>query len=120
VTIDFNLTVLQAAQDTFGRPVSIFPIRSQPGTPPYTARGIFASDPITVPTEAGGAYSDQHTTLDVRDSEFTILPTTFDQIMIGPVEAIISGLGTYEVNDVNSDGQGATQLVLKRIVTAVP
>jgi len=120
MTIDFNATVLQAAQDAFGRPVSIFPIRSQPGMPPYTVRGIFSSDPLTVATEGGGAFSDQYTTLDIRDSELTVLPTTYDQVTIGVVQEITSGLGQFEIEDTRHDGQGATQLVLKRIKVAAP
>lgn len=120
MTIDFNATVLQAAQDTFGRPVTIFPIRSQPGMPPYTARGIFKSDSITVQMEGGAAYSDAYTTLDVRDSELVVQPTTMDQITIGIVQEITSGLGQYEVHDVLHDGQGGTKLVLKRILPAAP
>jgi hypothetical protein len=120
VTIDFNLTVLQAAQDTFGRPVTIFPIRSQPGMPPYATRGIFKSDPLAVQMEGGGVYSDQYTTLDIRDSELKVQPTTMDQITIGVVQEITSGLGQYEINDVLHDGQGATKLVLKRILPPAP
>src|SRR5262249_7084964 len=66
----------------FARPVTITPIASQPDAPPYAARGIFDTERIKLETLEGEIFSETHTTLDILEFEFPILPLQDDRLSI--------------------------------------
>lgn len=116
MAVDFSTMVYLPAFDAFARPVTIFPIASQPGAPSYSARGIYDTRPADVIAEDNSIYSDQQTILDIREAEFAILPVQFDRVTI-PVDVDAGpGVGDFEVADADTNGGGETTLLLRKIV----
>jgi hypothetical protein len=66
--------------------------------------------------EDGSILTDQQTILDIRASEFSVLPVQGDQINI-PSEPIsgLPTLGDFQITNVFHNGGGETTLELKRI-----
>jgi hypothetical protein len=120
MAVNFSTLVYLPNYDMFARPVTITPLASQPGSPAYTARGIYDTRPVDVAAEDGSIISDQQTILDVRDAEFVKVPEQLDCIAI-PFD--VDGgpdLGEFEVVDTESNGGGETTLVIRKIMTSKP
>jgi hypothetical protein len=84
-----------------------------------TARGIYSSNSINIILEDGSLFSDQTTILDIRTSEFPVLPVQDDIIDI-PAEPV-SGLpaeGNFQITDVSHNGGGEVTLTLKKLMVA--
>jgi len=112
--LDFSGIVLSALQGTFSRPILVYPYASQPGEGAYSGRGVFSTAPTDIVPELSTAFSDQHTSIWIRLSEYPILPMRDDQIEIGsflnaPAE------GTFVVQDVNQHASGKMILMLKKL-----
>jgi hypothetical protein len=105
--IDFDALVLAPCEDTFAIPVTVTPIASQRGAPPYAARGIFASRALQIAVEDGAMLADQQTTLGIRFADFPVPPLADDRFVIKGV--------TYEAITVHPDGQGGADIPLRRI-----
>lgn len=110
--IDFDALVLGPAMDVFARPVRITPVKSAPGRAAFDARGIWSSKPQDVMLEDGGVLSTNVLTLDIRASEFAYVPAQGDVIFI-PAEGSQPELGSFTVDDNDSDGQAGYVLTLK-------
>ena len=106
MAVDFSSLVLAPCQEVFGRPVTIDPVKSQPGAAPYAARGIFTSRQQDVAFENGEVLSTQVTTLGIREAEYPVLPTRGDGCLIGG--------SAYWVADISEDGQGQSVLALRK------
>ncbi len=119
MAINFPLSVYKPVYDVFARPVTIFPVASQPGEPPYAARGIFDTRNLDVMAEDGSVVSDQKTILDIREAEFTVLPLQLDRVAI-PAAAGIPNLGEFEVTDTDTNGGGETTLTLRKLMEKRP
>jgi hypothetical protein len=119
MAVNFSTLVYQPAFDTFARPVTIIPLASQPGTLPYTARGIFDTAGIDVVALDGSVISEQRTILDVRDAEFDIVPIQHDQVTIPEAEGLPYG-GAFEIIDAVRNGGGETTLHLQKLVQSRP
>jgi hypothetical protein len=120
MALNFSTLVYLPNFDMFSRAITVTPLASQPGLPPYTARGIYNTRPIDVQAEDGSIISDQQTIVDVRDEEFSVIPDQLDRIHI-PFD--IDGgpdLGEFEVTDTEANGGGETTLVLRKYLTARP
>jgi hypothetical protein len=120
MAINFSTLVYLPNYDTFARAVTITPLASQPGSPAYTARGIYDTRPIDVAAMDGNIISDQQTILDVREAEFTVVPAQLDRVYIGPDADAGPALGDFEVVDADSNGGGETTLVLRKIMASLP
>jgi hypothetical protein len=116
---NFSETVYLQAQNTFGRPVTITPLMSQPAGQPYAARGIFEMEAMDVAAMDGSIISETRIILDVRDAEFTVVPLQGDEIFI-PESNGVPAEGLFVVTDGDPDGGGETTLTLRRIVQAKP
>jgi len=114
MVINYPLLVYKVVYDTFARPVTIFPVASQPGEPPYGARGIFDTDNLDVMAEDGSVVSDQRTILDIREGEFEVLPLQLDRVSI-PASSGLEDLGEFEVTDTDTNGGGETTLTLRKL-----
>jgi hypothetical protein len=114
VGLNFDRLVGKHAQRAFARPAQVTPVVSQPGEPPYDARGIFRSDKVDIPLEGGGVASDQRTTLDVRMAEFDVQIMQGDKVQVGQMGArtVVPSDKLYRVADVDEDGQGGLRLDL--------
>ncbi len=104
--IDFDRLVLNVGVTVFGDRVVVYPLASRPGRAPYNARGVYNSQFLNVEMQDGTVFSDQQTTLGIREAEFQHLPVRGDQIKI------VKTGKTYWVRDSNRDGQGGTMLQL--------
>ena len=105
MAIDFSALVLGPTQSVFGRAVVITPTMSQPGAEAYSARGIYSNPAVEVPTEMGFATSRQPM-LGIRLSDFNTAPAIGDRVTIDAV--------AYLVHDRQDDGQGGSDLILRR------
>lgn len=114
MAVDFSTLLLLPNFDMWAREVVITPLVSQPGAPAYTARGIYDTTPLDI-SELDGItiISDQKTILDVRDSEFTVVPMQGDLVHI-PAEGNIPAQGDFEVTDGDANGGGETTLSLRK------
>jgi hypothetical protein len=115
MALNFSTLVYLPTQDIFGRRIVITPIASQPDREgSYNARGIFGTRDMAIPAEDGSLISDQQTILDIRESEFAILPRQRDLIFI-PREGSIPEEGQFEIVDTSTNGGGETTLVIRSV-----
>src|SRR5262245_25427101 len=105
--------------DLYAVAVTISPLASQPGQPAYGTRGVFNTVPINVEALDGSVISEQRTILDIRESEFTVLPMQLDRVTI-PADCNGVPLGEWEITDIDTDGVGMSTLQLRRWMPATP
>lgn len=110
--IDFDSLVLSPVQDIFARPIIVTPLQSQPGAPPYNARGVWSAKPADVLLEDGSVLNSQDLTLGIRKSEFAVMIEQGDTIEI-PAAGPYPRVGICAIDKFNVDGQGGVELVLK-------
>jgi hypothetical protein len=120
MAVNFSALVYLPNFDMWARPIVVTPFGSQPGQPAYTVRGIFDTRPIDVQAEDGSIYCEQQTILDVRDDEFSVVPTQSDHIHIPSDFDAGSDLGDYEVIATEINGGGETTLVIRKLISARP
>lgn len=113
MALNFDTLLLTAAQDMFGRAMTFLPVVSQPEAPAYTRRCIFSTRPVDIVSEDVAEISDQQTIVDIRESEFSVLPQQGDRLTI-PAENDLSALGDWEVVQADTDGGGETTLVVRK------
>lgn len=111
--IDFAALALAPGITAFARPVSIRPVRSQPGAAPYHARGVWASRPVEIQTEDGRVLNSRVITLGIMLAEFTAAPKTRDLIDV-PAAGFYPAEGRHWIEDIDLDGQGGASLTLKK------
>ena len=90
---------------------------SQPGAPPYNARGIFDTEQIDIEALDGSLYSSTRTILDVLQHEFAVLPRQDDHVFIPPHEGARGG--EYIISDAphRDNAGGEITLRLKKLTT---
>lgn len=111
--IDFDALVLKPIHDVFAIAVRVTPLVSQPGEPAYDARMAYTSTALDVVMQDDTIFSDQQTKLGLRYKEFpTAIPDRGDLIEI--MEPSHWAFGKkYWVGDVDDDGQGGADLLLR-------
>lgn len=92
----------------FARPIVVSPMKSQPGTLPYVARGIWEVRNIDVSLEDGSIMSSIVTTLGVRLAELPSPPPV-------PGDMVAVNGGTFVIEDTDPDGQGGATWTLKAL-----
>jgi hypothetical protein len=109
-----NLDVLLQGPifDFWAVPVTFKPA----GLSPFEGRGILNTYSIDVPGIDGSIYSDQRTILDIRESEFAVLPMQNDRLVI-PRDCNGVDRGEWVIVDASSDGGGQTMLTIKKYQT---
>ena len=112
--IDFDSLVLSPCQDIFARPVTVTPLKSQPGQPAYAARGVWKAPTANVGLEDGSIMVSQDMTIGVRRVEFAVMVVEGDKIEIDAFLSL-SRVGICTIDRVNGDGIGDAQIVLKKI-----
>lgn len=117
--VNWSEQVYHPAQDLYGRMVTVTPVASQPTVAAYGARGIFDIEAIDVEGLENTVISETRVILDIRDSEFAVLPIQGDLIDV-PTDSGIPAEGQFEVIDADPNGGGETTLTLRRIVQAKP
>lgn len=81
--------------------------------PSYGGRGILNTYSVDVQALDGSIYSDQRTILDIRESEFPVMPKQNDYVDI-PVDCNNAPKGIYQIIDAMSNGGGQTMLTIRR------
>jgi hypothetical protein len=124
MAVNFSTIVYLATQDLFGRAIIITPLKSNPGGPAYTLRGIYTTNPVDIMVDQGMAMiSDQRTIVDIRDREFIdfghAIPQQGDLIDV-PAEGDIPAAGLFEVIDTDANGGGETTLTVRKYEAPVP
>src|SRR6516225_2940588 len=82
----------------------------------YAGRGIFGTYSNDVQALDGSMYSDQRTILDIRESEFAVMPIQMDHVII-TVDQDNVPKGEYVIVDLVSNGGGQTMLTIKKYET---
>jgi hypothetical protein len=117
MAVDFATQLYLPNFDMFARPVTFYPLVSQPGVAAYDGRGIYDSNDYAVDLYGDTVLSDARIELDIFAPEFAYLPMQKDQLYIPP-HLHIPG-GNFEVSDVSPDNAGGeVTLTLRRLVTA--
>jgi hypothetical protein len=109
-----NLDVLLQSPtfDFWAVPVTFMPV----GLESFEGRGILNTYTTDVVGIDGSLYSDRRTILDIRETEFAVLPQQNDHIVI-PLDCNNVPKGEYVIVDASSDGGGQTMLTIKKYQT---
>lgn len=117
MAVDFATQLYLPIFEFFSRPVTFYPLVSQPGMAAYDGRGIYDSNDLAFDVFGDAAVSDARIELDIFAPEFPFLPKQGDQLYMPP-NLNIAG-GNFEVTDVSPDNAGGeVSLTLRRLVTA--
>lgn len=121
--IDFQAMVLGPCMDTFARPVTVTPVKSQPLVAQYDSRGIWEVTAIDIVTEDGGSMQSRNIKLGIQFNDYTIIPAQGDiieskasDIPLAYWQGYVDPNSSIEflVDDQRPDGQGGAYLILKR------
>ena len=107
MALDFSALVLGSAMAVFADPIALTPTVSIPGALAYPARGVFAVKQVTVRLEEG-LFTDQQPTLGIKLADYPVPPKQGDSFVRAGV--------AWTIWDVQPDGQGGADLVLKEAV----
>jgi hypothetical protein len=124
--VDYSTTTYLPQYTMWARPVTFYPVTSQPGVTSYDGRGIFGTVSIDIIAQDGSDVSEQKTILDILEAEFPIIPQQLDRLFIpADFNSIFGGVGMpevgwFEVNDISTNGGGETTLGLRRWEPARP
>jgi hypothetical protein len=113
MAINWSTQVYAPQYDTFARPVTFTPVKSQPNEVAYSGRGIYGTVSLDVMGEDATVFSDARTILDVLESEYTVVPMQGDRVNI-PADSGMPALGDFEIIDANTNGGGETTLFLRK------
>jgi hypothetical protein len=115
--VNYSLMIYAPNFIQFSRPVTFFPVVSQPLASGISMRGIFHSDQIDVVLEDGSVFVDQRTSLDILDTDFSgmPMPAQLDRFYIAQDGAGgMAAVGTFEVVSFTSNAGGETNLILRK------
>jgi hypothetical protein len=103
--IDWDHVVLAPCMDQFANPVTITPVKSQPGAPPFTTRCVWEVMANTIIQEDGTELVTSRYVMGFRIAELPARLLAGDQ-------ATLDGL-VYTLNDFVYDGQGGVRWNVK-------
>lgn len=119
MAVNFSKLVYLPGYNLFGRPITIYPVVSQPSVTSYDARGIYNTVPIDIVGTDGEVISDQRTIVDILEDEFTILPVQQDRLFI-PAYQDLPEVGMFEIQDSDTNAGGETTLTLRVWTESAP
>ena len=82
MAVNLDILLQSPIFDFWAVPCTFLPLASQPAAGSYPGRGILNTYNLNVAAEDGSLFSDQRTILDIRDSEFAIMPVQDDHVVI--------------------------------------
>jgi hypothetical protein len=113
VGVNFDALVLSPCEDIFAIACTFTQLVSNPGAPPFVARGVFSSNPIDVQMQDETIFGDQQTSLGIRLRDFALPPPgRGDLVEIVDISHPAFG-SKYWIGDVDLDGQGGAALLLR-------
>jgi hypothetical protein len=116
MAVNMDVLLQSPIFDFWAVPVTFIPLKSQPSTPSYQGRGIFGTYSSDVAALDGSIYSDQRTILDIRESEFAVIPQQNDHVIIPRDENGVDR-GEWVIIDSSSNGGGQTMLTIRKYET---
>jgi hypothetical protein len=116
MAVNYDVLLQSPIFDFFAIDCTFRPLASQPGQPDFDGRGILNTYTLDIIAQDGSVYSDQRTILDVRDSEFAVVPLQNDHVVI-PLDSNLAPKGEYQIIDSTSDGGGQTCLTIRKYET---
>jgi hypothetical protein len=116
MAVNFDVLLQPTIFDMYAVPCTFLPLASQPSAGGYPGRGILNTYATDVIALDNSMYSDQRTILDIRDSEFSVMPIQKDHVVI---LQDCNGVdkGEYVIVDLVSNGGGQTMLTIKKYET---
>lgn len=100
---------MKACRDTFNEGTATYrPLKSQPGQPDYTITPIVDEAHFSALTEHQVPVSTVEPMIGVRNADMQATPRKGDQV-------VLPKRGTYEVVEVQPDGQAGTTLKLRKL-----
>jgi hypothetical protein len=119
MAVNFDVLLQIPTFDFWAVPMTFTPMASQPGQPAYAGRGILSTYTVEVLGVDDSIFSDQRTIVDIRESEFGVLPQQDDHVII-PKDCNGVAKGEWEVTKAYSNGGGQTTLEIRKWVTPAP
>jgi hypothetical protein len=116
MAVNLDIVLQSAIFDFWAVPCTFVPIVSQGGAGNYEGRGILNTYSLDIVAQDGSIFSDQRTILDIRESEFAILPQQNDHVII-PMDCNEAPKGEYQIIDASSNGGGQTMLTIRKYET---
>jgi hypothetical protein len=125
MSLDLSALVLGPNMDVWAKPVTVTPIKSQPGQSAYSAQGIWTQSDIDVLLDGGERLASSTLTLGIKLDDFAaagagVWPAVGDQISvlrsdIPGLAAGVTGSANFVIDVVRPDGQGGAKLTLKAL-----
>jgi|SRR5579885_1778812 len=112
MSLDFDKVVLSPLMDAFSIPITIRPLKSQPGADPYPARGIWEAQPYTMMQEGQAPLSTTIYRIGLRISEFAVPPAKGDHVLIAN-KSNPNITDEFALDASELDGQGGIKWILK-------
>lgn len=116
--INFSKLVLRPCMTAFADPVTYNPLVSDPDREPFAIRGIYDDEHDMLEDFEGDTrsfegldHSSSRPVLGVRLAELPLIPKPGDEVTIR--SKTTGELETFQVWDVQPDGQGRADLILK-------
>jgi hypothetical protein len=116
MAVNFDIMLQSPVFDFFAVPCTFRPLASQPTGGDFEGRGILNTYTLDIVGQDGSIYADQRTILDIRDSEFEVMPQQNDHVVI-PLDGNLAPKGEYQIIDSTSDGGGQTCLTIRKYET---
>jgi len=108
--VDFATWVYLPNFDLFARSLTFYPLKSQPNSPSFQARGIFDTNEIDIIGMNSEIITDSRTELDIFMPEWPVYPVQGDVVDIAWEDDVDGGL--FQVADVHGHGNAGGELTL--------
>ena len=124
MAVNFAEDVYLPNYNYWARLIVVTPLVSSPGSPAYSARGIYDTNEMDIiGIDGNSIVSDQRTELDILEDEFLdagiATPVAGDRIDI-PADNGLRARGLFEVVDRHDSGGGEITLIIRAVVTPAP
>ena len=114
MAVNLDVLLQSPIYDFWAVPCTFIPYKSQGTSASFPGRGILNTYSTDVQALDGSLYSDQRTILDVRESEFAVVPQQNDHVII-PLDCNNVPKGEYQIVDAVSNGGGETMLTIRKV-----
>lgn len=118
--VNYSSDIYWPNYEIWARPVTFYPVKSQPGVASYVGRGIFNTVSIDIAASDGSDFSEQRTILDILEVEFPILPVQQDRLFIPADPGGMPEAGWWEINGTDTNAGGESTLTLRKWMGATP
>ena len=118
--VNYSTAIYLPNFNQWSRPVTFYPVVSQPTVLSYTNRGIFGTVAIDIVAMDGSDISEQRAILDILEAEYLVLPVQQDRVYIPDDPGGMPSAGWWEINATETNGGGETTLTLRKYTPPRP